>query len=99
MKPTLAKIEEIFHDYNVSAMLDLNVGDGKTAMVAIRRNASLVGIAFNEYHKDQLYLRLEAEVFKEMQNPESSLYEVGLVNLLGAKKRKAVILLVFLERF
>ena len=66
-------------------------------MVAIKRNASLVGITYNEYHREQLYLRLESEVFREMQSPESSLYEVGLVNLLGTKKRK-VITLAFWSR-
>ena len=92
-----AQIEEFFHDYNVGGIIDLNVGDGKTAMVAIKRNASLVGITYNEYHREQLYLRLESEVFREMQSPESSLYEVGLVNLLGTKKRK-VITLAFWSR-
>ena len=74
-------------------MIDLTVADGKTAMVAIRRNASLVGITFNDYHKEKLYQKLEAEVFREMQNPESPLYEAGLVNLLG-KKRKGVSALI-----
>ena len=70
-------------------MIDLTVGDGKTALVAIRRNASLIGVTFNELHRERLYQKLEADVFREMQDAESPLYEVGLVSLLG-KKRKGV---------
>ena len=84
----MSKIDELFYDFNICAMIDLNVGDGKTAMVAIRRNASLVGITYNDYHKEQLHMRLEAEVFKEMQNPESPLYEAALVSLLGNNKKR-----------
>ena len=70
-------------------MLDLSVGDGKTCMLAIKRRAELVGITFNDAHKEGLYRRLESQVFREFQNADSPLYEAGLVQLLG-KKRKAV---------
>ena len=78
-------------------MIDLTIGDGKTAMVAIRRNASLVGITFNEHHSEKLYQKLEAEVFKDMQNADSPLYEVGLVNLLGKKRKTVRTLLLFVH--
>ena len=74
-------------------MLDLSVGDGKTCMLAIKRRAELVGITFNEFHKEQLYRRLESQVFREFQNADSPLYEAALVQLLGKNKRKAVPLL------
>ena len=71
-------------------MLDLSVGDGKTCMVAIKRNASLIGVCFNDDHKDALYARLEAEVFNQFQKADSKLYEPALANILGGqKKRKA----------
>ena len=70
-------------------MLDLNVCDGRTCMAAIKSGASLVGVAFNQAHIDLLYERLECEVFREFQQPDSGLYEASLVSLLGpSKKRK-----------
>ena len=86
-------MEEFFHAYNIQCMLDLSVGDGKTCMLAIKRRAELVGITFNDHHKEGLYRRLEAQVFQEFQKADSPLYESGLVQLLG-KKRKAVPLLI-----
>ena len=58
-------------------------------MAAIKSGASLVGVAFNQAHIDLLYARLESEVFREFQQPDSGLYEASLVSLLGpSKKRK-----------
>ncbi|CAE7561395.1 Gyltl1b, partial [Symbiodinium necroappetens] len=66
--------------------------DGKTAIVAIRRRCSFVGICFTEEHMTRLYQRLESVVFADMQTPDSVLFEPGLLAVLGKKqnKRKAV---------
>ena len=71
-------------------MLDLSVGDGKTCMVAIKRNASLIGVCFTNDHRDALYARLETEVFNQFQKADSKLYEPALASILRChKKRKA----------
>ena len=69
-------------------LLDLNVGDGKTCLAGIMRGISVVGIAFNDAHRENLYEYLEAEIFKAMQDASSPLYESALTALLGKKKRK-----------
>ena len=84
----LTKIDELFAGYNVGYLLDLNAGDGKTCVRAIMRGISVVAITFNKQHRDLLYAHLESEVFKAMQQPDSELYEPGLLSLLGTKKRK-----------
>lgn len=67
-------------------------GDGKTAIVAIRRRCSFVGVCFTEEHKQSLYQRLESVVFTDMQTPDSVLFEPGLLAVLGKKgKRKAML--------
>ena len=84
------EVEELLYDFNVGYLLDLSVGDGKTCMAAIRNRIGLIGVAFNEHHQERLYEHLETQVFREMQVPDSTLYEPGLVSVVGGKKRKAV---------
>ena len=66
----------------------INQGDGKTCLAAIKRRAAIVGVTFTDEHKEQLYRRLETQVFAEFQNPESSLFEPALVSILGSNKKR-----------
>ena len=81
-------MDELFANFNIGYLLDLNAGDGKTCFTGILRGASVVAVAFNEKHRDLLYARLESQVFKSMQDPDSPLYEPGLLSLVGGKSKK-----------
>ena len=44
------------------------------------------GVCFNAFHAEQLYLRLQQQVFKAMRDEDDPLFEPGLASLLKSKK-------------
>ncbi|CAL1126898.1 unnamed protein product [Cladocopium goreaui] len=43
-------VAEVFHEFNISAMLDLSCCDGKTAWEAILQRVAYIGVCFTEDH-------------------------------------------------
>ena len=48
--------------------------DGKFAYQALTNRIGYVGITFNEFHSEQLWKKLRAELMDDMKNPESKMY-------------------------
>ena len=66
---------------DVEAVFGL-AGDGKTAMAALERQKMCCLLACTPEHAKWLKHRLQAQVFKKFQDPQSKLHKPGLVNLL-----------------
>ncbi|CAK8994944.1 Glycosyltransferase-like protein LARGE2 [Durusdinium trenchii] len=79
-------VSELYHEYNISHMLDLTCCDGKTAWEAILRRVPFIGVVFTSDHATELMKRLERKCWDGMLNPESPLFEPGLAGLIKKKK-------------
>ncbi len=81
---------ELMHSYDAVAFISLSAGEGKAALEAIKRRIPYFGVTCTETHSRWLLSRLEALVFKSFQNPEDTLFQPGLVGILGCEDDKAV---------
>ena len=50
--------DEVVHDYQLGAILDIAVGDGSLALTAVRNRITYTGFAFTDYHKEMVMARL-----------------------------------------
>lgn len=84
-------VSELFHEFNICAMLDLSCCDGKPAWEAIQQRVPYIGVCFTQEHATELMKRLEAKCWDGMLKPDSPLYEPLLASLFKSPKgnRKA----------
>ena len=50
--------DEVAHDYQLGAILDIAMGDGSLALTAVRNRITYMGFAFTDYHKEVVMARL-----------------------------------------
>ncbi|MFM7983105.1 MAG: hypothetical protein ACKPKO_27675, partial [Candidatus Fonsibacter sp.] len=50
--------DEVIHDYQVGAILDIAVGDGILALTAVRNRIAYTGFAFTDERRDMVMARL-----------------------------------------
>eukprot|EP00959_Pyramimonas_sp_CCMP1952_P396049 8298204-Pyramimonas_sp.AAC.1 len=62
---------ELIHPFFAKLVIDMTPMDGKFAYQCLINRLGYVGIAFNEFHADELLKKLRAELMDDMKNPES----------------------------
>ena len=50
--------DEVIHDYQLGAILDITVGDGSLALTTVRNQITYTGFALTDEHKDMVMARL-----------------------------------------
>ena len=81
--------DEIVHDYQLGAILDLAVGDGALALTAVRNRLAYTGFAFTQSHKDMVMDRLLDLMSAGSLTAGDKWYDPNLVKtLIAASKRK-----------
>ena len=86
----MALFDELYHAVDAVAVLGL-ASDGKAAIAALERRIPFFGLSFTPDHSSWLTKRLESQVFKRFQDPQSKLYQAGLSLLLtGPPGTKAI---------
>ncbi len=80
--------EEILHDFDAVAVLDLSGTDGVLATACLAAEVPYLGIVFTEEHKAFLLDHLVKSVWAKMQDPTcAKLYQAALAEIM--KKRPA----------
>ena len=77
-----ALFDELCHSHDAVAFIGM-AGDGKAALTALERRLPFFGLSFTPEHTAWLTKRLEAQVFKRFQDPQSKLYQSGLSVILA----------------
>ena len=85
--------DEVVHDYQLGAILDVAVGDGSLALTAVRNRIAYTGLCFTTHHKDMVMSRLLDLMSAGSLKAGDKWYDPNLVKtLLGAsKKNKATV--------
>jgi hypothetical protein len=85
--------DEVLHDYQLGAVLDIAVGDGSLALTAVRNRIAYTGLYFTSHHKDMVMSRLLDLMSAGSLKAGDKWYDPNLVKtLLGAsKKNKATV--------
>ncbi|MFM7981217.1 MAG: hypothetical protein ACKPKO_18065, partial [Candidatus Fonsibacter sp.] len=50
--------DELIHDYQLGAILDIAAGDGSLALTTVRNQITYTGFAFTDKHRDMVMARL-----------------------------------------
>ena len=74
--------EELLHSVDAVAVIGL-AGDGKLALAALERRLPFFGLTFTSEHTKWLTKRLEGQIFKRYQNPNSKLYQPSLTKIFA----------------
>jgi hypothetical protein len=82
--------DEVVHDYQLGAIVDLAVGDGSLALTAMRNRIPYTGLAFTAHHKDMVMARLLDLMSAGALKAGDKWYDPNLVKTLmhAAKKNK-----------
>ena len=81
--------DEIVHNYQLGAILDLAVGDGSLALTSVRNRIAYTGFTFTAYHKDLVMNRLLDLMSAGALKAGDKWYDPNLVKtLIGASKKK-----------
>ena len=72
MAPAL--VEEFVHSCNVKGIIDLTMGPGTWAKVAVERSIPYFGVALSSLHKTSMFTYLEEHTRSMTQNEASPLY-------------------------
>ncbi len=63
--------DDIVHAFNCNRVINLAASDGPLELVCIERNIPCTSICLTDVHITRLAERLEAEVYKRMQQPKN----------------------------
>jgi hypothetical protein len=82
--------EEVVHDFQLGAILDIAAGDGSLALTAVRHRLPYTGIVFTTHHRDLMKARLLEILSAGALTAGDKWYEPSLVKTLvaAAKKKK-----------
>ena len=80
--------EEVIHDYQLGAVIDLAAGDGTLALQAVRNRIPYTGFVFTAYHKDMLMSRLLDRLSAGALKSGDKWYDPTLVKALLKAKGK-----------
>ena len=80
--------DEVLHDYQLGAILDIAVGDGSLALTAVRNRIAYTGLCFTTHHKDLVMSRLLDLMSAGSLKAGDKWYDPNLVKtLIGASKK------------
>ena len=65
---------ELCHMFFAKLVVDLSPMDGKFAYAAVSNRIGYVGITFNEFHAQQLMMKVQEQVMNDMKDPSSKLF-------------------------
>jgi hypothetical protein len=82
--------EEVVHDVQLGAILDIAAGDGSLTLTAVRHRLPYTGIVFTTHHRDLMKARLLEILSAGALTAGDKWYEPSLVKTLvaAAKKKK-----------
>jgi hypothetical protein len=82
--------EEVVHDYQLGAILDVAAGDGGLALTAVRRRLPYTGVVFTTRHRELIKARLLDILSAGALTAGDKWYDPSLVKVLvaAAKKKK-----------
>ncbi len=86
--------EEMLHDYNLAALVDLTPGDGMRALAAIKSRIPYVGVAFGEAHREGLFAWLRRNVLACFQREGDALYRAEFAQLVAGTPTPSAIVAV-----
>jgi len=84
--------EELLHDFDIGAVIDLTAGDGAAALAAIRSGCPYAGVTITDAHATELRQHLYEAAFQAATTEGDSLYDADLVLALRGKTRKRLTL-------
>ncbi|CAK0864940.1 unnamed protein product, partial [Prorocentrum cordatum] len=76
---------ELIHTLFAKFVIDMTPMDGKFAYQCLINRLGYVGIAFNEFHADELLKKLRAELMDDMKNPESKMHVPAYAKAMGCE--------------
>jgi hypothetical protein len=80
--------DEVLHDYQLGAILDIAAGDGSLALTAVRNRIAYTGLCFTTHHKDLVMSRLLDLMSAGSLRAGDKWYDPTLVQtLIGASKK------------
>ena len=80
--------EEVVHDFQLGAILDIAAGDGSLALTAVRHRLPYTGIVFTTHHRDLMKARLLEILSAGALTAGDKWYEPSLVKTLVAAAKK-----------
>ena len=80
--------EEVVHDYQLGAILDVAAGDGCLALTAVRHRLPYTGIVFTTHHRDLILARLLDILSAGALKAGDKWYDPSLVKTLVAAAKK-----------
>ncbi|MFM7989563.1 MAG: hypothetical protein ACKPKO_60635, partial [Candidatus Fonsibacter sp.] len=84
--------EEVIHDYQLGAILDVAVGDGSLALKTVRDRIAYTGLAFTDKHWDMVMARLVDLLHAGTLKVRGKRYDSNLTNTrVNASNHKRLI--------
>ena len=74
--------EEILSSFNGKLLVDLTTNDTQAAMACLRNKTNYVGVCMTDTHRSVFHAALVTQVWEQMKDENSPLYQAGLAELL-----------------